>query len=48
MHALQGQFINDKQVLLQAAEAAGVTGAQELLDDEEQLKPEVGWLDTTF
>ena len=39
----QGQFINDKQVLLTAAETAGVRGAQELLDDEDQLKPEV-WL----
>lgn len=37
----EGQFINDKQVLLKAAETAGVTGAQELLDDEDQLKSEV-------
>ena len=38
---VQGQFINDRQVLLKAAEKAGVTGAQDLLDDEEQLKSEV-------
>ena len=38
---VQGQFINDKQVLLKAAETAGISGAQELLDDEDQLKPEV-------
>lgn len=38
---LQGMFINDKQVLLKAAEKAGVEGAQQLLDDEDELKPEV-------
>ena len=38
---LQGMFINDKQVLLTAAEKAGVEGAQQLLDDEDELKPEV-------
>lgn len=38
---LQGQFINDKQVLLKAADKAGVSGAQELLNDEEELKSEV-------
>ena len=37
---LQGQFINDKQVLLKAAAGAGVSGAQELLDDEDELTPE--------
>lgn len=37
----EGMFINDKQVLLTAAEKAGVEGAQQLLDDEDELKPEV-------
>lgn len=39
---VQGQFINDKQVLLSAAEEAGVEGAQHLLDTEDELKSEVG------
>ena len=39
---VQGQFINDKQVLLKAAEEAGVAGAQQLLEDENELKSEVG------
>ena len=38
---MQGQFINDKQVLLKAAEEAGVEGAQHLLDTEDELKSEV-------
>ena len=38
---VQGQFINDKQVLLKAADEAGVQGAQHLLDNEEELKSEV-------
>ena len=38
---VQAQFINDKQVLLKAAEEAGVQGAQQLLDDENELKSEV-------
>ena len=38
---LQGQFINDKQVLLKAADEAGVSGAEELLNDEDELKSEV-------
>jgi hypothetical protein len=38
---LQGQFINDKQVLLKAAEQASVSGAEELLNDEDELKSEV-------
>ena len=39
---VQGQFINDKQVLLKAAQEAGVEGAQQLLDSEDELKSEVG------
>ncbi len=38
---LQGQFINDRQVLLKAAKEASISGAEELLDDEDELKPEV-------
>lgn len=38
---MQGQFINDRQVLLTAAEEAGVEGAQQLLDNENELKSEV-------
>ncbi len=38
---LQGQFINDKQVLLKAAQQASVSGAEELLNDEDVLKSEV-------
>ena len=38
---MQGQFINDKQVLLRAAQEAGISGAQQLIDDEDQLKSEV-------
>ena len=38
---LQGQFINDKQVLMKAADEAGVSGAEELLNDEDELKSEV-------
>ncbi len=42
LHAcLQGQFINDKQVLLKAAQQASVSGAEELLNDEDELKSEV-------
>lgn len=37
----QGQFINDKEVLLKAAKEAGVEGAQHLLDTEDELKSEV-------
>lgn len=37
----QGQFINDREVLLNAAKESGVAGAQELMDNEEQLKSEV-------
>ncbi|KAL3150213.1 hypothetical protein ABBQ32_000072 [Trebouxia sp. C0010 RCD-2024] len=37
----QGLFINDKQVLLKAAEEAGIEGAQHLLDTEDELKSEV-------
>lgn len=39
---VQGLFINDKQVLLKAAEEAGIEGAQHLLDTEDELKSEVG------
>ena len=38
---MQGQFINDKQVLLRAAEEAGIDGAQQLLDSDDELKSEV-------
>ena len=38
---VQGQFINDEQVLLKAAEEAGVIGAQQLLDNDDELKSEV-------
>lgn len=38
---MQGQFINDKQVLLKAAEEAGIDGAQQLLDSDDELKSEV-------
>ena len=38
---MQGQFINDKQVLLRAADEAGVEGAQRLLDTEDELTNEV-------
>ena len=38
---MQGQFINDRQVLLRAAEEAGISGAQQLVDNEDQLKSEV-------
>jgi len=37
----QGQFINDRQVLLRAAEEAGISGAEQLIDNEDQLKSEV-------
>lgn len=37
----EGQFINDKQVLLKAAQQASVSGAEELLNDEDELKSEV-------
>lgn len=37
----QGQFINDEQVLLKAAEEAGVIGAQQLLDNDDELKSQV-------
>ncbi|KAL0028163.1 hypothetical protein WJX77_011577 [Trebouxia sp. C0004] len=37
----EGQFINDKQVLLKAAEQASISGAEELLNDEDELKSEV-------
>ena len=40
-YPVQGQFINDKQVLLKAAKEAGVDGAQELLDNDDELKSEV-------
>lgn len=42
MH-VQGQFINDRQVLLNAAAEAGVLGAEELVDNEDQLKSEVNF-----
>lgn len=38
---MQGQFINDKQVLLKAAQEAGIDGAQQLLDSDDELKSEV-------
>ena len=38
---MQGQFINDRQVLLRAAEEAGISGAEQLIDNEDQLKSEV-------
>lgn len=44
--SVQGQFINDREVLLNAAKESGVTGAQELMDNEEQLKSEVTQLRT--